>query len=617
MSDLLVGLFGVALVAIGVLALTSVLRVPGRVAFVGAALVLGAATTVFASIVLSLFDALTRTGLLATHAVIAVLATAAWVRSGRPRPPAGWRPRRGTLGAAARAHPAVAVIVVGAAGVLAVQGVMGIVIAPTNWDSMTYHLSRAAYWLQYHSVGRFPGGSIRQLSSPPNAEIIQGWSMAVAGTDRFVALVQWLSAVGCACCVYSGARLLDFARAPSVFAAALFVVLPQPLLQASSTQNDLITAFFVIAVAVFGVRGLRDRHAGDLVVAASAAGLAVGTKGTVLALAPSLAILIAAAIWRYRPSARLVAGAAAGVLCAVLVLGSWGYVENVRAGDALFGGLEGKTERQTPVPENAFRVFWTFADSPGTSFPWFDTLAEKAAHKTVGHLEIPERFGFFVDTGISEDTSAYGIIGWLALIPLLVWCVIRPRASLRRPWALAVLVGVAAFAVAFEWNIWVGRLLLPTIALAAPLLAMLALRPGIAAVAIAAVAVAVVPCLIVNPNKLLLVEEGAPKATQKNRIGQMTVLRPSMAPVIRGVDRRIGTEGALAIVGDEDTWDYPFFGEHRQRRVVRFSNPAAATPGALRAARVQAVLFADAGRRPDRVFDARQIARGYWLAPVR
>jgi hypothetical protein len=183
---------------------------------------------------------------------------------------------------------------------------------------------------------------------------------------------------------------------------------------------------------------------------------------------------------------------------------------------------------------------------------------------------------------------------------------------------VAALVGLAAFAVAFEWNIWVGRLLLPTIALAAPLLAMLALRQGIAAVAIAAVAVAVVPCLIVNPNKLLLVNEGAPKATQKDRIGQMTVLRPYMARVMRGVDRDIGPRGALAIAGDEDTWDYPFFGAHRERRVVRFSSLAAMTPTALRAARVRAVLFADVGRpTPAYRAQARQLARGYWLAPVR
>jgi 4-amino-4-deoxy-L-arabinose transferase-like glycosyltransferase len=609
-------LASLALLAIAVVALAAALRIRDRAAFAAAALVLGAAVIVLTSIVVSLFDALTRTGLLVAEAVVAAGAVATWAATGRPRPPAGWRPRRGTLPAAPRAHPLVALVLTTAGLALAIQAAMGIAVAPSTWDSMTYHLSRAAYWLQQHSAEHFPGGSLRQLGSPPNAEIIQAWTMAITGTDRFVALVQWLALIGLSCCVYLGARLLEFGRAPALFAAALFAVLPEPLLQAASTQNDLVIAFFVLAAAVFGVRGLRDRRGGDIAVAAAALGLAVGTKGTVFALGPSLAIVLLAAIWRYRPPPRLVAGAVAGAVCAVLALGSWGYALNVADGDPLFGGLVGKTQRETPVGENAVRVVWTFVDSPGVSARWFDLLATKTAHKTVGHLEIPNQFGFGVDTAISEDTSAYGLVGWLALFPLLLWFALRPKAPLRRAWAIAVLAGVAAFAVAFEFNIWVGRLLLPTVALAAPLLAWLGLRREVAAVAIAAVGVSLVPCLIVNPNKLLLVDEGQAKSIQKDRIAQMTALRPEMTTVLRTVESRIGPRDALAVVADEDSWDYPFFGEHRERRVVRFSDLASATSPALRRARVRAVLFENVGR-PARTFQARQIERGYWLAPVR
>jgi hypothetical protein len=604
------------LLAISVVAFAAALRIRDRAAFVAAALVLAGAVIVLVSIVLSLFDALTRSGLLVAQAVVAGGAVATWAAAGRPRPRARWRPRRGTLPAAVRAHPVVAVVVTTAGLALAVQAAMGIAVAPSTWDSMTYHLSRAAYWLQQHSAEHFPGGSLRQLGSPPNAEIVQAWTMAITGTDRFVALVQWLSVIGLSCCVYLGARLLEFGRAPALFAAALFAVLPQPLLQAASTQNDLIAAFYVLAAAVFGVRGLGDRRGGDVAVAAVALGLAVGTKGTVFALGPSLAIVLLAAIWRYRPPPRFVAGALAGAVFAVLALGSWGYALNVADGDPLFGGLVGRTERESPVGENAVRVAWTFVDSPGVSARWFDTLATKAAHKTIGHLEIPDQFGFGVDTAISEDTSAYGVIGWLALFPLLLWFVVRPRAPLRRAWALAALAGVAAFAVAFEFNIWVGRLLLPTVALAAPLLAWLGQRREVAAVAIAAVGVSLVPCLIVNPNKLLLVGEGEAKSIQKDRIAQMTVLRPEMTTVVRTVQGRVGSRDALAVVADEDSWDYPFFGEHRERRVVRFTSLASATPLALHRMRVRAVLFENVGR-PARAFHARQIQRGYWLAPVR
>ena len=70
---------------------------------------------------------------------------------------------------------------------------------------MTYHLARIGYRLENHSAKPFGGGSIRQNGSPPNAEMIQGWTMAVARTDRLANVVQWLALVGTAIAIFSGA----------------------------------------------------------------------------------------------------------------------------------------------------------------------------------------------------------------------------------------------------------------------------------------------------------------------------------------------------------------------------------------------------------------------------
>jgi hypothetical protein len=604
---------GVMLLAVAGVVTACALRVRGRAAFLAATLVIVAASVVLATICLSLMDALTRAGLLGSAAVIAAIALSGWLACGRPRPPAGWLTTRGAARSAAHAHPAVACLVVIAALALALQLAIGIDVAPNNWDSMTYHLSRAAYWLQQDSATRFSGGSLRQLGLAPNAEILDAWTLAMTGTDRFVATVQWLSLIGLACTVFLGARVIGFDRRGAVFAAALFVTLPQPILQSTTTQNDLVAAFFVLAVAAFGVRGLRDRQWGDLIVAALAAGLAIGIKGTVFALAPSLAIILGAAVWRYRPPVRLVVSSMAALVAATVALGAWGYALNLHAGASLFGGLTEKTQRESTVPKNEVRVLWTFADSPGSGAPWFNTFATKLADKTVGHLEIPNQFSFGLDEKVSEDTSAYGLVGWLALFPLLLVLAFAPRSSPRMAWAIAALVGLIAFPIAFEFNIWVGRLLLPAVALAAPLFAAVAARSGHAGVAIAAAVVSLVPSLIINQNKTLLVPAGQPKITQMSRIEQMTILRPEMAPVIEAVDQRIGPRGALAFVGGEDSWDYPFFGEHRERRIVRFSSLSEATPAAIRAAHVRGVLFANLGH-PARAFHARQLGPAYWFA---
>jgi hypothetical protein len=95
----------------------------------------------------------------------------------------------------------------------------------------------------------------------------------------------------------------------------------------------------------------------------------------------------------------------------------------------------------------------------------------------------------------------------------------------------------------------------------------------------------------------------------------MTAVRPEMAPVIRAVDARLGDKGALAFVGSEDSWDYPFFGEHHERRVVRFSSPRQISRATVTADRVRGVLFANVGK-PPRAWRAKQIGGDYWLATV-
>jgi hypothetical protein len=616
MLDLLATIVGTGLLAVAAGSTAALLGIRGRAAFVAACLVLGGAVVVLSTIVLSLFGAFTRTGLLGAEAVFAVAGTAAWAMRGRPSPPAVGRPSWRGAWAHARAQPAVAVLVVAAGLALLLQLVMAVAVAPSNWDSMTYHLSRAAYWLQDHSAEHFRGGSVRQLDSPPNGEILQAWTMAMSGGDRLVAVVQWLSLVGVACCIYTGARLLRFGRGPAIFAAALFVVLPQPILQASSTQNDLITALFVVATAVFGARGLRDRHPGDLAVAALAAGVAVGTKGTALALAPALAIILVAAAWGYRTSPRMVAAAAAGTVVAILALGSFGYVLNAQDHGSPFGDIAGKTQRESSAGGNAIRVLWTFADLPGVAAPWVNTVTQRVAGKVgADRLQIPNRFAFGLDNGVSEDTSAFGPVGWLLLFPLLLYFAFARRAGPARYVAIAALVAVAGFALAFEYNIWVGRLLLPAVALAAPLFAALALRNAAAALTTALALLVLAPCLVQNPSKPLVPDLPAKTVLHRDRMAQVTVMRPEMAAVIAAVDDRLGPRGALAFAGDEDSWDYPFFGPHLQRRVIRFRAPARLTQPELRRLGVGAVLFANAPP-PKRFPGARQVVPGYWLAPV-
>ena len=384
---------GVILVGIPAVLVPALVGVRGRAAYVTAALVVAAADIVAVVTLLSFVDAFERPWLLAGHAVFAAVALGAWDRLGRPRPPEGLRPQPRAIAEEARRHPVVAVAV-GVAGVaLAIQLYLGIAVAQTNWDVLSYHLSRAAYWLQYDSATQFPGGSVRQLGYQPDAEILQAWTMDLAGGDRLVALVQWLSAIGTGLACFVAARFLGFPRSGAAFAAALLVAMPMTILQTTTAQNDLVVSFFLLAAVALAMRGVRDQHVGELAVAGAAFGLAVGTKSTALMGVPAVALVLGAVLMRHRPPRRILLVTAACGVAGVVALGSYNYVSNFRNTGHVTGTASDHLERESPVKANAVRIFWGFFDFPGASLPWVDNVLALTAPTVLGDHR-NETFGY-------------------------------------------------------------------------------------------------------------------------------------------------------------------------------------------------------------------------------
>ena len=94
---------------------------------------------------LSPFHAVTRTGLTVAEAILVAAAFGAWWLSGRP----------GVELAGARAalrfvsrDPVTLVFLGGLCVVLGYELMLALEVAPNNWDSLAYHLSRAADWKQ-------------------------------------------------------------------------------------------------------------------------------------------------------------------------------------------------------------------------------------------------------------------------------------------------------------------------------------------------------------------------------------------------------------------------------------------------------------------------------------
>ncbi len=251
-------------------------------------------------------------------------------RAARARPPKAPR-------AAALAVPC---------AVLGLTLVVALAAAPNNWDSLVYHNARVVNWWDHGTVAAWETPIDRQVRMPPLASYFKLALLGLTGNDVLFNLVQWaFFAFSIVAAGILAARLVPSDRA-GPWAALLVATTPMAVLQATSTQNDVVVAGYLLAAAFFLLRapGTDGRPVRDLALGGAAIGLAFATKGTAYILAVPLLIVTvwtaAGRIARGQGSERRAWAAGLAAAAALVVLPSAGFWwRNARA----FGSPVGST----------------------------------------------------------------------------------------------------------------------------------------------------------------------------------------------------------------------------------------------------------------------------------
>ena len=297
--------------------LSAAMLVPGRlVAGVLAAWLIAFAEVVCVSFVLSFAGWLTATGMVAALACGLAVAVAVSTRVRLTPPPL----RRGvTQTRAALRDPLVAVLAAVATLSLLYTLALGVGTPPNDWDSLIYHLPRAALWAQQGEIGYIPGAPDARLDAmPPNAEIAVLFTMLTSQSDRLAALVQLTALLAGAVAVIGVSRRIGLDARRALFGGLLFACLPVLLLQAGTALNDVVVAALLMATVYFALGTSRA----ELGLVALGLALAVGTKQTALIALPVLAAVVLA----LQPARRWLAiGVALGT---GLAAGSYWYILN-------------------------------------------------------------------------------------------------------------------------------------------------------------------------------------------------------------------------------------------------------------------------------------------------
>lgn len=413
---------------------------------------LAAAAIVFESLALGLF------ALGGSSAALALAAGATWLAARALLPAPAVRPIEEVLawwGARSARERA-------AAGALA-----GLLIAWTAWllrtpalgvDTLVYHLPEALDWIHSGHTGSvetvFPALPVG--SYPLVNEVMVAWGMAIGRSYVAASLLAPAAYVVLACSCWLGLRALRVP--PTIAALATAFVCSVPTLsiwQLYGAQTDLPALAWLAAGGALAARSLeRPPLAGPALVAA---GLAAGTKTTVLPLASLVVVLVLVAHRRrLRALARPVG---LGLAAAAAVGGVW-YLRN------LF-------EHGSPL--------WPFV-----SAPWGDPVPQGFLSKPL-NVHFAERPGATLSRLHSQYVHLFA--GGIPVLAggILAWVLDRRRAVVAASavaglslllWTQGPLTGVADDRALDSIVLSSIRYLIGGLAVAALALALAARRPG-------------------------------------------------------------------------------------------------------------------------------------------
>jgi hypothetical protein len=490
--------------------------------------------------------------------------------------------------------------------------------APNNWDAMTYHLARVAHWIRNGSVEHFPTTILRQLHQSPWAEYALMHLQLLCGSDRCAAMLQWCAFVGCLSGVSLIALRLGGDRRAQLFTAAIAATIPMAVLQASSTQNDLVAAFWLVAFSDAALRLIRERPApvGAWLPLGGALGLAMLTKGTTYVYALPMLVWLAVSLLRARAGWRAWKLMPVAVAIALAVnLGFW--ARNVGTyGSPLGPGHEGEHYYLSQTISPASVVSGAIRNAAlhlGTFDTRRTTDAAIGLLKALGidpndrrttwegtDFRVPEVSTHEDWAGNLVHLCAYAL-ALLAVVALAI----RERArkqpgSVWAPtslWALCIGAGFVLFGAAVKWQLWHSRLHVPLFVLFAPALA-LALAaiprprflPALFSLALLALAS---PWLLTNTSRPLVAWPAFtrnPTLFSLSRDEQYFINRSELRDRYQRAAKCL-REAKCTDVGlllGEDDWEYPLWNfTGRDGNPVRFEhvevdNLSVHTPGEVR-----------------------------------
>jgi 4-amino-4-deoxy-L-arabinose transferase-like glycosyltransferase len=550
-----------------------------RGAFLSASIIWGVLLTSITEL-LSLFNALTKEGIAFSWAGMALISSAFFFLTVK-------KEAHLSFASPSRVEKALSVGIV----FLCLATFLTALLAPPNtWDSMTYHMSRVVHWLQNGSVAHYPTNIVRQIELNPWAEFAIAHFQSLSGGDRFANLVQWFGMVGSIFGASLIAGQLGAQKRGQLLAAVLTATIPMGILQASSTQNNYVEAFWLLCFAWSGIRLMKEQSLWGAFTNGASLGLAILTKGTAYLYAFPFFLWFFWGLIKKAPlTPQRVALLMLVVVFTALSFNAGHYYRNWSLfGNPLTSGTDTYSNEEISgktIVSNIIRNSALHLSTPSKRVNASVEQGVGAIHHFLGiDLNDPKTTWFSTTFAIPRFTQHEDFCGnflhaMLSAITLaLVLCVgtLRRISAKILPYSTAVTVGFLLFCSVLKWQPWHSRLHLPLFVLGTPIIGVVLghmRRQALVCLTAAVFILAAVTPALRNASRPLVPPvssvidrvvhgEALPQTIlTANRKAQYFVNNPAMWWPYAAAARYIRKSGArnVGLKLGKDEWEYPLW----------------------------------------------------------
>jgi hypothetical protein len=498
---------------------------------------------------------------------------------------------------------------------------------PNEWDSMTGHLNRVVQYMQRGSMRHFGGTNWNIDTYPKSVCTLQIYGYLLTGRfENGFKLIHHLSYWLVLVSTFGiTQRIGQLRNAPprltlsaSFLAALCMALLPDFLLQAVTTETDIVLTAYLstLLYCLFSYRLSRDSH--HLYLAGVAFGVAFGHKVTFALLLPSVfAVMVYTVFWSealaitWQRTWRLGAAIAVGVCLWMLPTG---YLKNIEVFGHPIGpptalrhqSVERAGSLRNLLEQGSRNVLRYGYDL--TNLDGLRNVPEGAAlNRTIRrplvwleerlHMRLDDETDFsivpftFERRFVFTNANPYwGVIGFGLMLPLLVLVglfVLRSPPHL----ALAVSVGLHWLALAYSapYDPFKGRYFTETGMMAVPFLALLVLHPHLGllhkerfglkiyvGVVLSLGMVSALFAVFFNIRALPFAwttPDGYrfPSVFKADRVRVMTVGRPDTYVPYKRFDDLVPDTATVALGTINDDYEYPLYGENLSRRLIQIN----------------------------------------------